>query len=234
MTDQKTNDEGLDEAGRWFDFSRKQWVALAAAALFFAGAVGFSVGEFLSRPPAEDSVDVGFLRDMITHHEQALTMARLDDAYGAEFDVEVFAREIILFQSYEIGLMERQLGNWGYDRADRPGTAMRWMGDPTPVDEMPGLASSAEVELLRRSRGRDVDALFVPLMQDHHRGGVHMASYAAKEASDPFVRKLAEQMARNQRIEIDELEAARKRARLPASPTGYTPAEIPQDRRHHR
>ena len=154
MSDQVSTDEGRpdgsDPVYGWFDFTRKQWVSLVVALMFFAGAIGFAVGEYLRRPPGADSVDVGFLRDMISHHEQAQTMARLDDAYGAEIDVQVFAREILLFQSYEVGLMERQLAHWGYDRADRPETAMRWMGTPVPVAEMPGLASNAEMERLQR------------------------------------------------------------------------------------
>lgn len=65
--------------------------------------------------------------------------------------------------------------------------------------------------------------------QDHHRGGVHMAAYAAQNAADPFVRGLAARMARNQRIEVGELQAARGRVGLPANPVGYEGAVVPTD-----
>ncbi len=57
-------------------------------------------------------------------------------------------------------------------------------------------------------------------MQQHHRGAVQMADYAAKNAKSAWVRELASRMARNQRIEINELEQARIRTGLPANPPG--------------
>lgn len=57
--------------------------------------------------------------------------------------------------------------------------------------------------------------MFVELMQAYHEDGVHMAAHAAEHATDPFVRDLAQRMARNQAIEIQELEAAAERADLP-------------------
>lgn len=50
----------------------------------------------------------------------------------------------------------------------------------------------------------DADALFLELMAEHHRGGIHMADYAADNASDPGARALAARMARNQAIEVNE------------------------------
>ena len=123
--------------------------------------------------------------------------------------------------------MDQQLANWGQAQ-ERPGTtAMAWMGMPVDAADMPGMASEAEIAALGEARGHDADALFIPLMQEHHRGGVHMAEYAAENAESEFVRTLAERMARNQRIEINALEGARLRANLPANPPGYAPAEIP-------
>lgn len=227
------DDDGCDEGLRWSRWEGflpagpRQWTALVLALLFLAGATGYFLGTRDTGAPSADSVDVGFLQDMISHHEQAIQMANIEIASGAEQGIQVFAREIVLFQSYEIGLMDRQLAQWGYDRANRPATAMAWMHMPLPVEEMPGLATEQEMDRLQDATSRDVDALFVPLMQDHHRGGVHMAAYAAEHASDPFVRELAARMARNQRIEVGELAGARDRAGLPVDPPGYEPATIP-------
>jgi uncharacterized protein (DUF305 family) len=201
--------------------SPRQWVALVVALLFLAGAAGYFVGARESRPPDEGSVDVGFLQDMITHHEQAIEMALIEVADGAVPDVQAYDREILVFQSYEIGLMDRQLDQWGYERADRSPVAMDWMGMPVAPEEMPGMASEAEMDALADASGRDVDALFIQLMQDHHAGGRHMAEYAADHASSSFVRDLAARIGRNQRIEVGDLEAARERADLPEEPPGY-------------
>lgn len=212
-------------AARFLPATKAQWAALVVAGLVFAGWAGYLVRARESRPPGKSSVDVGFLYDMLDHHGQAVRMSGLQLARGAESGVATFAREILLFQAYEIGLMEQKLREWGYDPDQGPELAMGWMG--TPTLEMPGMASEEEMALLSRREGRDVDALFLALMKDHHAGGVHMARFAAKGAADPLVREWAQRMTRNQAIEINELEAARERTALPDKPPGYLPSDIP-------
>jgi uncharacterized protein (DUF305 family) len=176
-------------------------VAVAVAVL--AGAIGYLVG---SRQdiPAADSADVGFYQDMITHHEQALQMAAVELASGSDPTIRSFAREITQFQSYEIGLMRQQLADWGIEPGERPDTAMAWMGDPVPVDEMPGLATEEQMDALRRSEGAETDKMFLELMSAHHIGGVAMADAGATLADREDVRRLATTMTRNQAIEVNE------------------------------
>jgi uncharacterized protein (DUF305 family) len=200
------------------------WLTLGLALLFLGGALTYFVTERLDGEPGKDSVDVGFLYDMIGHHEQALQMASSELGAGVEEGVRPFAQEILLFQSYEIGLMEQKLAEWGHERDDPPAMAMTWMPDvmaPMPRSEMPGMASEAELEALGDAEGSDVDALFIALMQDHHEGGVHMAGYAAEHADDEWIRTVAGRMARNQQTEVRELEAVRRRLNLDATPPGH-------------
>jgi uncharacterized protein (DUF305 family) len=209
--------------------SRPQWTVMVVALLFLAASIGYVFGTMRSRDasPGPDSVDVGFLQDMITHHEQALSMSNLELIHGAERGVQVFAREILQQQSYEIGQMDLQLERWRYSRQGRPSTAMAWMGAAVPIADMPGLASDDEMRLLGERSGRDADALFVPLMQDHHRGGIHMAEYAAEHASTKFVREIAARMAKAQRLEISEMDRAQTNLGLVEQPEGYVPATVP-------
>jgi uncharacterized protein (DUF305 family) len=188
-------------------------LALVAALCFLAGSVGYVLGR--GRPPGEGSADVGFLHDMLRHHEQAVELANLELSNGSIPDVRSFAREILLFQSYEIGLMDAQLQDWGYRREDPPDTAMAWMGHSTDPDAMLGMATPEQVEALREAEGREADALFLDLMQAHHRGGVQMAAAAEDLVRDDDVRELAARIASVQRTEIEELEAARERHDLP-------------------
>lgn len=176
-------------------------IILLAAFCFVSGIVGYTVSE--RRRPAGDSVDVGFYQDMITHHEQAVEIAKLAVANGENTLVREFALEVIIFQQYEIGVMRERLTAWGYG-SDRPDTAMAWMGMPVPPDAMPGLATGEQLEQLRAARGAAADALFLGLMAEHHRGGVHMASYAVTHANTSAARALAARMARNQATEINE------------------------------
>ncbi|MEA3075965.1 MAG: hypothetical protein QOF60_873 [Actinomycetota bacterium] len=195
-----------------------------------AGAVGWAWGSRDPRP-GRSSVDVGFLYDMIAHHEQAILMANLETAAGADPTALAFAREIVRSQSYEIGLMERRLADFGYSPDDAPTGAMGWMGRVVPLALMPGMASDDELALLDSRVGPEADALFLALMKDHHAGGVHMAEDAAVRAHDPWIRDLAARIARNQRVEVREYEQARIRAGLPERPVGFTAnVEMPPPR----
>lgn len=211
-------------------FVPRTWLALASlvgAFAFLGAAVTYFVMERSDQPPAESSADVGFLQDMASHHEQALTLSVWEQQNGTAPEAQLFAQEILQQQSWEIGQMQRELERWGYRRETRPETAMEWMGMATTPDQMPGMASDAELEALREAEGAEADALFLALMEDHHRGGVSMATAAAERVSDPWVRELAERMARNQAIEINEMDAARTRAGLDPNPDGYEPGPFP-------
>ena len=180
-----------------------QLIVLGLAVLWLGGVLGFGFTSWAGRPGA-DSAEVGYLQDMITHHEQALAMANYELANGELPEVQIFAREILLQQSYEIGVMEAKLREWGYLRSERPATAMGWMGMGMPVDSMPGLATEAQMETLRDARGIEADRLFFELMAAHHRGGVDMGRAGAERASDDWVQELAGRQANNQVIEINE------------------------------
>jgi uncharacterized protein (DUF305 family) len=192
-----------------------QAAVLGVALAFLGAAIGYLVAG-RQGVPDEDSVDVGFYQDMISHHEQALQMAAVQLASGSDPTVSSFAREILQFQSYEIGLMRQQLAEWGVDPFERPDTAMGWMGQSMPVEEMPGLATEEQMQELRDSSGSETDALFLELMAAHHLGGVAMAQQAMNNAEESSVRELASTMARNQAIEVNEFREIADRLGLDA------------------
>lgn len=198
-----TGDEGRRPPWSW-----GRIVAVVAVATFFGGAVGYYVGT--DRPPGADSVEVGFYRDMTTHHDQAIQMALLELANGENPTVRSFAQEIVIFQRWEMGRMHEQLLEWGADIGPRT-TAMAWMGMPVAPAAMPGLATDDQMAELREAQGSAADALFLDLMAEHHRAGAEMAAYAAEEADDDAVRELAEAMARNQSVEIAEFRQTAER-----------------------
>ena len=193
------------------------------ALMFLAGAMGYAIGlQGDDGAPSADSADVGFLYDMTAHHEQAVRLSLIELTNGSDPSVQAFAREIVMTQSYEIGLMKMRLGTWGFDTADRPRSPMAWMGmSLASSDAMPGMADAAELEAFRSAEGEEADAMFLALMSDHHLGGVAMAEAAADSAEDPWVRDTADSMARIQASEIAEMEFARNAAGLTANPQGF-------------
>jgi uncharacterized protein (DUF305 family) len=199
-----------DDEPRSGGFSLWKLVVLGLACAFLGGAVVWAA----TRPDEPDAatVDVGFYQDMISHHEQALQMALYELDNGSDPTVRSFAEEILNFQAYEIGRMDQSLREWGIRRENRPELAMTWMGMPVPLAEMPGLASDDDMARLRDARGAEADALFLELMAEHHRGGIHMAEFASQHADDQAVRNLSGWMAYNQAVEINEFIAAAERA----------------------
>ena len=73
-----------------------------------------------------------------------------------------------------------------------------------------------QMAALRAARGEDADALFLELMAEHHRGGIHMAEHAAANASTGDVRRLGASIVRLQRAEIEEYRATAAREGLDA------------------
>ncbi|MGE3619176.1 MAG: DUF305 domain-containing protein [Acidimicrobiia bacterium] len=195
-------------------------VAVVLVAAWFGGAVGWVLGN-RSDDPGPGSVDAGFYLDMIAHHEQAVEMALVELARGDNAVVRSFAQEVVIFQQYEIGRMDEALESWGLSRADRAEQAMGWMGMPVAHDAMPGLATPEQMAELRQAEGSDADARFLELMAEHHRGGVHMATYAADHAAEASVRDLAALMARNQAVEINEYRQTAERYDLDADIEPY-------------
>ena len=187
-------------------------VSLIIALVFLGGAIGYLVGMRTSETPTS-AVDTGFMADMSDHHDQAVQMAIMELAHGEDPTVRGFAQDVLLFQRSELGAMAVLLEDHGATRPDYDPqrTVMAWMGMSTDLASMPGLATEQEMAELNAARGEASDLLFLELMSAHHEGGVHMAQYAAENASDPRVRELAGRMARFQAVEVREYEMSQKR-----------------------
>jgi uncharacterized protein (DUF305 family) len=182
---------------------------LVLALLFLAGCLGYLVG-YRGATPTLNAVDEGFLVDMSDHHDQAIELSLYELANGEDPVALSFATEVLLHQRQELGQMAMVMDQHGVVRPDldldRP--VMGWMGMPTTLGSMPGWAQEDQLQALADATGNDADLLFLELMQAHHLGGVHMAETAAAAGSNPELRALAERMARNQRIEVNEYQIA--------------------------
>ena len=203
-------------------------IGLVLAVAFLVGAVGYLIGVRTSEQ-STSSVDVGFLVDMSDHHDQAVRMALMELAHGQDPTVRGFAQDVLLFQSSELGAMGVLLDEQGATRPDLDPdrTAMAWMAMGSPVGSMPGMATETQLTALDAARGTEADLLFLELMTAHHRGGLHMAQYAAVHASDARVRAIAARMAQYQEVEIREYEAQRDRLGSSSGASAGTMAAMP-------
>lgn len=243
MTDPRTDldlDQDLDQteqdagSGRAPAVARNRVVAIVALATVALLAVGFLLGYAVTRSsqpddgtttaatavPADDSVDVGFLRDMITHHDQAVVMAHYGEIDSQDAEIQRIAYDINATQQSQIGTMKGWLMLWQKPEQTY-GPRMAWMGTEGGHDMagmsasttaasaqtadgalMPGMATDAEMAKLKTLRGSASDTFFLQLMLRHHEGGASMLQYAADHASNPIVANFAYKMVVAQTGEI--------------------------------
>jgi uncharacterized protein (DUF305 family) len=168
-------------------------------------------------PPADDSVDAGFARDMRTHHAQAVQMAMLIRDLTQDESTRRLAYDIALTQQEQIGRMASWLQMWGLTLGStRP--VMQWMtpgsmpdhsghgatpGAAADTQLMPGMATQAQLDKLGTLRGKDAEIMFLQLMIAHHEAGVAMARDGLAHAQVQQVKDLAQTMVTGQAAEID-------------------------------
>lgn len=163
------------------------------------GLLGYWLGIRQSTGPGSDSADAGFVRDMMTHHAQAVDMATIVRDYTEDPAMRQLALDIMLTQQSQIGQMQGWLSVWGYPIASVD-PAMSWMGMP---GSMPGMATPEQLNQLRDLQGAEADGLFLELMILHHRGGVQMAEAALANAKTTQALVLAQSVRDAQTSEIE-------------------------------
>ncbi|MFC5382541.1 DUF305 domain-containing protein [Aquipuribacter nitratireducens] len=192
--------------------------------------VGVALAGSASAAPAEDSVDAGFARDMQVHHGQAVEMSVLVRERSDDAELRQLALDIELTQQNQQGRMAGWLSSWGLPQSSTL-PVMGWMSGPfagdgehtgmagmdtatgrtdaegagNPMTAM-GMATPDQMAALRASDGVEAERLFLQLMIDHHSGGVAMADVAAEEASQSYVRDLAQSMVDAQSAELTVLQ----------------------------
>jgi uncharacterized protein (DUF305 family) len=171
--------------------------------------LGFAAGllTLSLRGPGDNSPEAGFARDMKTHHAQAVEMAMIAYQRATDPEVRNLGLDLALTQQNQIGQMDAWLRTWGVGTTGSE-PAMAWMPEGTDalVDgRMPGMATDEEMKRLRETTGKDVDALFLRLMKQHHLGGIHMAEGILEKTDDSQVRRLATAMRDGQQYEITVL-----------------------------
>ncbi len=205
---------------------RDTFIRLALIALipiaFVAGVFGGRTWDPGSEP---DDAAQGFLRDMITHHGQAVAMSFAVYPRTESEDMRFMTVDMGMTQQAQIGMMIQQLDDWGVPQStsDLP---MTWMGHPTS-GLMPGMATQEQLALLETLPPAEADILFLQLMTVHHRGGVMMAEELLARSDDPDASRLAESILRSQEVEIQNMDAMLE-ARGQAPVAGMTVPEWPQ------
>ena len=177
-----------------------------AAALVVGLLLGLGAGLLIPRLtlPGDNSVEAGFLRDMSTHHAQAVEMSMIAHTDSTNPDVVTLAGDIALTQHGQIGYMQAWLRDWHLSPTGSQ-EPMAWMPDSAGAvvnGLMPGMATPEQLTALRKATGTQLDIQYLTLMRQHHLGGIHMAQEAVKLSSNKDVDWLAQTMVTSQQGEI--------------------------------
>jgi uncharacterized protein (DUF305 family) len=156
--------------------------------------------------------DVQFMTNMIGHHAQAITMARMAPTRAASSSIRTLAGRIINAQRDEIRTMQTWLRDrkqavpqvdttgavaGGHDHGGHAGHAMA------------GMLTAEQLRELEAARGAEFDRLFLVYMIQHHRGATEMVKqlFATHGAGqDDTVFKLASDVNVDQETEIARME----------------------------
>ena len=172
-----------------------------------APAIARAAADSLRYPYTE--ADIRFMAGMISHHAQAIKMAKWAPSHGASPAVIRLTERIINAQTDEIALM----GNWLSARRQpvpepNPDGMKMKMDGMDHVMLMPGMLSAEQMKELDAARGEEFDRLFLTYMIQHHKGAVSMvtelfASHGAGQ--DETVFKFASDVQVDQTTEISRM-----------------------------
>ncbi|MFE5731521.1 DUF305 domain-containing protein [Streptomyces sp. NPDC056528] len=194
--------------------NRTQGAAIAAVALallFAGGAVTVASADRDEAPatPVSASADAGFARDMSVHHQQAVEMSFIVRDRTKDEAVRRLAYDIANTQANQRGMMLGWLDLWGLPKNESGVEPMTWMGmggsgDTGPLDGaiMPGMVTKTQIEELRGASGREAEVLYLKMMTEHHKGGVHMAEGCVQKCTVGAERALAQGMVDAQKSEV--------------------------------
>ena len=124
---------------------------------------------------AYTKADIEFMSGMISHHAQAIVMAKWAPTHGASPAVIRLTERIINAQTDEIAMMQGWLRDRQQPVPDANPKGMRMMmGGVEHVMPMPGMLTDEQMAKLDAVRGVEFDRHFLTYMIQHHRGAVAM------------------------------------------------------------
>ena len=141
------------------------------------------------------NADIDFLRGMIPHHQGAIDMAKIQQAYGNDGTVKFFTNKVIRDQTKEIRLMQLLLQTLEYEQATD--TAIN--AAAIEANEMVNHTMHQNM-MITFSDNADID--FMTGMIPHHQGAVEMAKVVLEHGNDKRVRDLATGIINAQTTEI--------------------------------
>lgn len=154
---------------------------------------------------SSNSLDAHFIEQMIPHHEDAITMAKLAQTKAQRAEVKQMAQNIIDSQGKEIDQMKSWYKDW-FGR-DLP-TGNEVMNQHGMMENNSGMHMGTrgdDSDMVKLEQATDFDIAFVEHMIPHHQMAVMMASMLKGGTQRPEMKKLADDIVSAQTSEIDQM-----------------------------
>jgi uncharacterized protein (DUF305 family) len=150
------------------------------------------------------SIDAHFIEQMIPHHEDAITMAKLAQNKAQRLEVKELAMNIIDSQSHEIEQMKVWYKEWFGRDLPTGDQVMRHHGMGSNSGMHMGMMGN-ETDIKTLENADDFDKAFIEHMIPHHQMAVMMASMLKNGTSRPEMKQLADDIVTAQTDEIGKM-----------------------------
>lgn len=149
-------------------------------------------------------LDAHFIEQMIPHHEDAITMAKLAQTKAQHPEIKQLAENIIDSQSKEISQMKSWYEVW-FDKKVPSGTQVMGEHGMMGGNGMHMGMMGNQSDMTRLEKEADFDKAFIEEMIPHHQMAVMMANMLLRSTDRPEMKKLAQDIITAQTKEINEM-----------------------------
>ena len=151
-----------------------------------------------------EAIDAHFIEQMIPHHEDAITMAKIAQVKAVHPELKQLADSIIKTQSFENEQMKEWYKQW-FDRELPTGSAvMQRHGMMSGSGMHMGMLGN-ESDITNLENSENFDTAFLQQMIPHHQMAVMMASMLRNGTDRPEMKQLADSIINTQTNEIDKM-----------------------------
>lgn len=176
---------------------------------------------------AADATDRAFVRQMIPHHEMAVSMSRSAGSDAIHPQIKSLAVSITQAQDAEIAQMRPIARSLGVTPAPTPaGPSMAADASMNQDDRTLGLttqSSGMSMDMSTLPHAHPYDRAFIDMMIPHHQGAIRMARAELAHGTDPQLRHIATAIIAGQSTEIREMNRWRTEWYGAPSPAGGIP-----------
>ncbi|MHB8871335.1 MAG: DUF305 domain-containing protein [Candidatus Doudnabacteria bacterium] len=164
------------------------------------GMMGFNSTYFQSG--ASNGIDQHFIEQMIPHHDDAVTMAKIALTKAEHSEIKELSKNIIKAQTDEISKMTEWYKSWfGSDVPDKFVNAGHGLGSGM----MHGGMMGGSVDIVDLETAKPFDREFITEMIPHHQSAVMMAQMLKASTNRTEMASLADDIISSQSKEIEQM-----------------------------